>query len=55
MVKDTVEFVEAMNGGEVFIAITQMVLANLCRRITHGFEQLRNGGVTILETFREDE
>ena len=50
VVQDAVELVEAVDGGQIFVAVAQMVLADLRRRIAKRFEQLGDGRVGVLQT-----
>ena len=43
MVEVAEELVEAVDGGQELIQVTQVVLAELAGSIAHGFERCRNG------------
>lgn len=49
VVEDPVEFIEAMNRGQVFVAIPEMVLADLRRRIPERLEEIRDRRIGILQ------
>jgi hypothetical protein len=46
------ELVEAMDRRQELVAITQMVLTDLCRHVAFGLEQLGKGRVFGLEPLR---
>jgi len=50
MVEDAVELIEAMDGGQEFIAVAKMVLADLRCRIAEWLEQFRDGRVLVLDS-----
>jgi hypothetical protein len=49
VVQDAVELVETVNGGQVFVAVAQVVLADLRRRVAKRPEQLGDGRVGVLD------
>ena len=49
MVEVAEELVEAVDGRQEFVAVTEMVLAELSRRIAERLEGLRNGDVLGLQ------
>ena len=49
VIEDTVELVETMDGGQVFVAIPQMVLADLRRRVAEWLEEFRDCWIGILQ------
>ena len=50
MVQDAVELVEAVDGGQVFVAVAQVVLADLRRSVAVGLEQLGDRRIGILQS-----
>jgi hypothetical protein len=50
MVEDAVELVEAVHGGQVFVAVAEMVLADLRSGIAVGLEEFGNGRILVLDT-----
>jgi hypothetical protein len=51
MIEDAIKLVEAVNRRQEFIAVSQMVLANLRRGVTVWFEKFGNRRVFILQAF----
>ena len=49
VVEDPVELVEAVDRGQVFVAIPQMVLADLRRRVAERLEEFRDRRIGILQ------
>ena len=52
VIKIAEELVEAMIGRQVFVAVAEMVLAELAGRIAQRLERLGDGDVPVLETDR---
>ena len=52
MVERAVELVEPVDGGQVFIAVAEVVLAELAGGVALGLEQLGDGHVAVLEALR---
>ena len=52
MVERAVELIEPVDGGQVFIAVAQMVFAELAGGVALRLEQLGNGHVAELQTLR---
>ncbi len=50
MVKDAIEFVEAMHRGKILVAIAKMVLADLRRRVAVRLEQFGDRRVLVLNS-----
>jgi hypothetical protein len=48
VVQDAVKLIEAVDGGQVFVAVAQVVLADLRRGVARGLEQFGDGRVRIL-------
>ena len=51
-VEVALELVEAVHGGQILVAIAQMVLAELARGVAERFEQLGNSGILSLQAHR---
>ena len=49
VVENAVEFVEAMHGGQEFVAVAEMVLADLRRRVAEWLEQFGDGRILVLQ------
>ena len=49
MVEIAKELVEAMDGGQILVAVAQMVLAELAGRIAQRLQRLGNGDVARLQ------
>ena len=49
VVEDAVELVETVDGGQVFVAIPQVVLADLRRRVAEWLEEFRDRRIGILQ------
>ena len=45
MIENAVELVEAMHGGQIFVAVTEMVLADLRGNVAMRLEQLGDRGI----------
>ena len=45
MIKIAEEFIEALVGGQVLIAVAEMVLAELAGAVAEGLEQAGDGGI----------
>src|SRR4051794_2252278 len=50
MVEVAEEFVEAVHGRQIFVAVAQMVLAELAGGISQRFEQLGDRGIFLLKS-----
>src|SRR5262249_28748638 len=50
VVKIAEELVEAMGGGQVFVEVAEVILAELAGRVAQRLEQLGDGRVFLLET-----
>jgi hypothetical protein len=51
VIKIAKELVETVNGGQVFVSIAEMVLAELSGDVAKRFQQLGNGRIFFLDTF----
>jgi hypothetical protein len=49
MIEVAVELIEAVHGGQKFVAVAEVVLAELARCIAERFEQLGNRRVFLLQ------
>ena len=49
MVEDPVELVESVDRGQVFVAIPQVVLADLRRRVAEWLKEFRDRWIGILQ------
>src|ERR1700722_17376440 len=49
VVEDSVELVEPVYGRQIFVAVAQMIFANLRGRVTFGLKQFRNRRIPILD------
>ena len=50
MVEVAIELIKAVIGRQMFIPVTEMILAELTRSVTLRLEQLRNRHITFLQT-----
>jgi hypothetical protein len=50
VVEDAVELVEAVDRGQVFIAVAEVVLAYLCRCVAKRLDQIGDCWVRVLQT-----
>src|SRR5882757_10292160 len=49
VVEDVVELVEPVHGRQVFVAVAEVILADLRRGVAMGLEQLGDRGVGVLD------
>ena len=51
MVEIAEELIEAVNGRQILVAVSQMVFAKLTRSVTEGLQEFCNGRVLRLQTY----
>ena len=52
MIEVAEELIKTMHGGQVFILVPEMILAERCCRVTHWLDRLRDGHIHLLQTHR---